>query len=191
MVKDRPKSDSTSFGRRHPWRWVLLAFAAMVATGLVTRHRWLPHPLEGQPLPGFVATHADGDPALFQPPADRVIILEFWASWCVPCMVSLPRLEALHAWIQSADVAAEIYCINVGETSDRAREVWSAKRFTMPLLSDPDGAIAETFDVVTLPTTVLAIDGRVEQVHVGSRRTQLTAMKQRITAMLETAASPP
>ena len=179
-----------SFGIRHPWRWVSLAFVAMVLTGLTARHGLLPHPLKGEPLPKFLAEPLEGMPYIFEAEPGRVIIVEFWASWCVPCMVSLPRLEKVQAWIREEGVNAEIQCINVGEPPARAAEVWSAKQFTMPLLLDPHRIVADRFRVTTFPTTMLAVDGRVEHVDVGTRNTHAVQIKKRIVAALERAPAP-
>lgn len=180
-----------SFGLTRPRRWVLLAFLAMILTGLMARHGLLPHPLEGGPLPDFVVTPLDGEPYVFQSAAGKVVILEFWTSWCVPCMVALPRLEALHRWIEEEGVAAEVHCINVGESADRAAEVWSRKQFTMPLLLDRDRMVAEQLHASALPTTVMTINRRVEWVEVGTRRIHVNAMKDRIMQTLKMSPTPP
>jgi len=178
------------FGIRHPWRWIALAFGVMVLTGLAARHGLLPHPLQGKPLPEFIAEPVNGDAYIFRPAMGRVIILEFWASWCMPCMVALPRLEAVHAWTKAEGVNAEIYCVNVGEPPERAASVWAAKQLTMPLLLDPHHRVADRFRVSTFPTMLIAANGRVEEIKIGTRRTHPETLKERIRYLLATTGAP-
>jgi thiol-disulfide isomerase/thioredoxin len=96
----------------------------------------------------------------------KVILLDFWASWCGPCRNALPNLKRLQAVYGSADFVV----ISVSEDDDES--AWhafvSSHNMTWPQRLDSDGSIQSQFGVNALPTYVLiGRDGRVQQTFVG------------------------
>jgi thiol-disulfide isomerase/thioredoxin len=96
----------------------------------------------------------------------KVILLDFWASWCGPCRTALPNLKRLQAVYGSADFVV----ISISEDDDES--AWHAFVFghnmTWPQRLDSDGSIQSQFGVHALPTYVLiGRDGAVLQKFVG------------------------
>lgn len=78
----------------------------------------------------------------------RVVIMEFWATWCGPCRYSLPSLETVFKKYQEEGVS--ILLINEGENTERIRK-WAKKRFTAPILLDARGEVGRRYKVNALP----------------------------------------
>lgn len=98
--------------------------------------------------------------------AGKVVVLDFWASWCVPCRRSFPWLNTMHE--KYADEGLAIIGVNLDmERADAERflEEYPA-RFT--ILYDENKQLARQFDVVAMPSSyVIGRDGKVIARHMG------------------------
>lgn len=98
----------------------------------------------------------------------RVILLNFWASWCAECRREMPVLERLHRELAPRGLA--VIGINAREERDAVRRYASALGLTFPLVLDPEGKINRAYGVVALPTTfIVGRDGRAVAFAVGPR----------------------
>jgi len=94
----------------------------------------------------------------------RVVLLDFWATWCAPCLEELPRLRRLHETREADGLA--IVGVALDATDRRALTSWLRRNgVTWPQIHDTrgyDGELAQQFDVDRLPATVLFDrDGRI------------------------------
>ena len=87
----------------------------------------------------------------------QVVLLNFWASWCEPCVAELPSLERLVR--QRAVDGLAVWAVNVRESEAAVRRFRERTGTTLPLLMDNDGSAARAWQVRIFPTTV-AIDRR-------------------------------
>jgi thiol-disulfide isomerase/thioredoxin len=106
------------------------------------------------PMPRLAGpTVADGplDPSLY---TGKVVLINFWASWCGPCRREQPGLQRL--WRKLAP-RGEVQFIGVDHRDDRlAAQRWGERYgVTYPSVSDPDGVLGGRFDVPFLPATIL------------------------------------
>jgi peroxiredoxin len=95
----------------------------------------------------------------------RVVVLEFWATWCVACRAMLPAMNALHERYESQGATI------IGVTMDPAEKAKNAAfelGMLYPVLSDPEGTVSQSYQAYALPT-VFVIDrqGVVRDVSVG------------------------
>ncbi|MDA1316142.1 MAG: redoxin domain-containing protein [Acidobacteria bacterium] len=96
----------------------------------------------------------------------KVILLDFWATWCVPCRVELPGIESLHREFAAEGLA--VFGVN-DERSDKARAFVEEHGFSFPTLSDAAGLLFGGYEVRTIPTTVIiGRDGTVSSYLVGA-----------------------
>jgi thiol-disulfide isomerase/thioredoxin len=82
----------------------------------------------------------------------RVVVLNFWATWCGPCKEEMPSLQALH---QSEATQAVVLGINVKETASTVRRFMAAQQLDLPVVLDGQGELTRQWGVRIYPTTVL------------------------------------
>ena len=84
--------------------------------------------------------------------AGKVVVLNFWASWCAPCKDELPTLQTLH---DISDNHTVVLTVNVREPAARAARYMQSTGMTFPVISDAKGELAKRWGVTVYPTTVL------------------------------------
>ena len=90
----------------------------------------------------------------------KVILVNFWASWCPPCIKEMPGLQRLQA--QLADRPFEILAVNVGEQRYKVWKFAKLVNFTLPVLLDTKSHTFNTWDASVLPTSfLLDTEGRI------------------------------
>ena len=96
----------------------------------------------------------------------RVVLVDFWASWCAPCKAEFPALDALHEELHADGL--EVVAINLDENTKDALAFLAGRSPTMNVLFDPQGHSAEDFKVEGMPSSFL-IDrlGNVRFQHMG------------------------
>ena len=96
----------------------------------------------------------------------KVVYLDFWASWCVPCRQSFPWLNEVQA--AYANKGLVVIGVDLDKEPELARKFIDAHRPSFPLVSDPEGSIARSYNVKAMPTSlVIGRDGQVHAVHQG------------------------
>ena len=84
--------------------------------------------------------------------AGKVVVLNFWATWCAPCKDELPTLQTLH---DISDAHTVVLTINVREPAARAARYMQSTGMTFPVISDAKGELAKRWGVTVYPTTIL------------------------------------
>jgi thiol-disulfide isomerase/thioredoxin len=111
-------------------------------------------------MPRLADTTLAGDALGPRDYAGRVLVVNFWATSCVPCRRELPVLSAAH--MAAGEDGPFVVGVNFREGSSVAREYLDELGVTYPSLRDPDGSLAYRFGVPFLPTTILIdADGRL------------------------------
>lgn len=132
--------------------------AGAEAAGFETRAA-LPAPeLKARDLSGATTTLADY--------RGKVVLLNFWATWCPPCHREMPSLERLR--IRMAGRPMEIVAISSAETPAEVKAYLSKMKLGFPVLLDSDSSNTRRWKVFALPTTfVLDAEGRIHHVLAG------------------------
>ena len=125
------------------------------------------HPLIGQKAPPFAAAMLDESPfELEQHLGKSVIILDFWATWCGPCVRALPIVSEVAA--KYKDQGVEVFAVNVQEDPASVQAFLAEHQLSMPVVLDRDGRISALYRAEAIPQTVIiGKDGNVHVVHVG------------------------
>jgi len=124
------------------------------------------HPLVGMPAPEITTTLVDGTAFKLSQHRGKVVILDFWATWCGPCVEAMPVIADVAA--SMADSGVVLYAVNVGEKPKEIKEFLERLKMTLPVVMDEDGKAADAYHTEAIPQTVLiGKDGRVEVVHIG------------------------
>ncbi len=143
-----------------------------------------PHPLTSQPTPELVLPDIDGNEYDIADEDAQVIVLDFWATWCPPCVAGLPELQAVYDWAQAEGKSVAIYAVNQGESVEEVKAFWAEKGLSIPVLMDEEFTTAQAFMVNGIPQTVIIANGKVQQVHVGFRPGIGEQMKAEIEALI-------
>lgn len=104
----------------------------------------------------FSLTTLDGDSVTLAGLRGKRVLINFWATWCKPCLEEMPMLEALHR--EHADQVV-VLGINLREKPEVIREFTAQLQITYPILLAPDDATVIAYGVRGLPISYL-IDGR-------------------------------
>lgn len=118
--------------------------------------------------PQFSGFTADGRTVSLAGLSGRVVLLNFWATWCLECRSEMPVFERLHHELSAQGLA--VVGINVREGTSAIREYGKELGLTFPLILDLSGKINSAYGVIGLPTTFLiGRDGRAVALAVGPR----------------------
>ena len=113
----------------------------------------------------------------------KVRYLDFWASWCPPCRISLPEIVALQE--ELGGERFEVVAVNVDERQDDALRFLRRYPVNYENLSDPRGEVARAYALPGMPTSfVLDPEGRVTLKHVGFRRGDMAKIRAHILELL-------
>lgn len=117
-------------------------------------------------MPDVTLHDADGTAVRLAGFHGKVLLVDFWASWCVPCKTSFPALDALYREYQPKGL--EVVAVNLDEQRKSADTFLAAHPHRMPVLFDPQGVAPQAFGVKGMPTSYL-IDrsGTIRFTHMG------------------------
>jgi thiol-disulfide isomerase/thioredoxin len=130
----------------------------------------------GDPVPQFSLTTAEGDE--FSLPGDgKVVLINFFATWCGPCQLELPHIERI--WqANKNNEHFRLLVIGREETGDSVREYREKNGFTFPIAADPDRSVYSLFAKQSIPRTlVVAPDGRIVYSQLGFNEADLDELK--------------
>lgn len=133
--------------------------------------------------PDFNDRTADGLTVSLAALRGKVVLVNFWASWCQECRPEMPLFEQLHREFAARGLA--VVGVNAREGTAVVRRYARELKLTFPLLLDSNGEIREAYGVVGLPTTFLiARDGRAVALAVGPRAWNSPTAKAVVAALL-------
>jgi peroxiredoxin len=113
----------------------------------------------------------------------RVVMVNFWATWCGPCKQEMPQLNRLYD--KYRDAGFLLLGVNIDEDPARAAAVAARLDLRFPVLLDADKSVSRAYDLGTMPSTVLIDrDGRVRYVHKGYRDGYETTYETQIRELL-------
>lgn len=139
----------------------------LLAYGFTTNPRDIPSPLVGRPAASFSLPLFDGGRFALDEHRGKVIVVNFWASWCVPCREEAPLLEA--AWRAYRDRGVVFVGVNIQDSDPAARAFLREFGVTFPNGPDAGGRLAIDYGVYGIPELfVVGRDGRIRYKHVGA-----------------------
>ena len=116
--------------------------------------------------PDFTLHAMDGTNLRLQQQRGRVVLVNFWATWCGPCREEMPQLNKLYDKYRSSGFV--LLGVNVDDDASKGMEVAQKLGVKFPVLLDTDKKVSKLYDLATMPSTVLIDrDGRVRYVHRG------------------------
>jgi thiol-disulfide isomerase/thioredoxin len=138
----------------------------------------------GQEAPAFeLHPITDGDVSRLLDSRGKVVLLDFWASWCGPCRKSLPLYN--HMYLELADRNFEIIAINTDENPDDGLRFLERYPVDYPVLKDPGATVPPRYQLKAMPTAYL-IDrsGRIHSIFAGFREGEMTKVRTAVEKLL-------
>lgn len=117
--------------------------------------------------PGLELQTLSGDSVTLGDYGGQIVMVNFWATWCGPCRVEMPLLEAYYQ--EHRETGFVLLAVNAMESANRARAYIEEGGYTFPVMLDSDGLVAEYFGGTRGMPTTIVIDrtGQIAYRHVG------------------------
>ena len=136
------------------WCWLFLVGALLGVAGVIGAAE--EHPLvvwSGGPTPPLALKDLDGRPHELTDYRGKVVVVNFWATWCQPCREELPSLERLRDALRGRPF--EVLAVNVNEGESRVNRFLAEVPLRFPVLLDRNGDAQRAWRVRGLPATFL------------------------------------
>jgi|SRR5688572_20413200 len=131
--------------------------------------------LTGKDAPSFRAVSLDGKTYNLEELKGKPVLLDFWASWCGPCIRSMPALERLHSDYRAQGLV--ILGIDVGEKRETVEKFLQTKTMSYPVIMGDEAGIPAAYGISVFPTFVMiGPDGKVAATQFGQNDAGLTGM---------------
>ncbi len=115
--------------------------------------------------------------------AGKVVLIDFWASWCGPCKQEMPVLEALHKKYESEGLV--IVGVNIDNSEKKMNNFLKATPVTFRQVRDKKLKVASRYEPATMPSSYfIGRDGKIRYVHEGFRRKDAEKLEAQIKELL-------
>lgn len=155
----RPPNPKPTSGRRQSVRWVAIAlaiavlgFVALLATREPASTRVAGSPLLGRIAPEVSGRSVDGRAVRLSGLRGQYVVLNFFATWCVPCQREHPELREFS---DELDGTAEVVAVIFDDDEARVKKFFDERGGDWPVLGDPDGKVALDYGVRGPPESFL------------------------------------
>jgi len=158
---------------------LLIYSSSVTASGLMTY-------LEDHPsAPEFILQDVYGKQHALSDYRGRVLVVNFWATWCGPCREEMPSMQRAADWLAKHDIP--LIGIGVGETRNQVMAFLQDYPLRFPLLLDTNNVAMKHWAAQTIPTTyVVNAQGQVIYLAIGMRKWDSQEILQRILALRKT-----
>jgi peroxiredoxin len=136
------------------------------------------------PAPDFTLRSVDGPNLRLNEQRGRVVMVNFWATWCGPCRQEMPHLNKLHD--KYRDAGFVLLGVNIDDNVRAATDLATKLGLRFPVLLDTDKSVSRLYDLGSMPATVLIDrEGRVRYLHRGYREGYELSYDQQVRALLK------
>lgn len=141
---------------------------------------------EGETAPLFTLPDIDADkPAIsLESLRGKTVYVDFWASWCAPCLRSMPLINELYGKYRDQDF--EVIAINVDDPIEDGQDFLLDNPLDYLIAADTDNTVLNEFGVTGMPTSFLIDkDGIIRMVHMGFRGNDIETIEAAVLELLE------
>jgi peroxiredoxin len=123
-------------------------------------------PIVGQPAPDFALRDRDGAVIRLSDLRGKVVFVNFWASWCVPCRRELPDIQAIYEEMRTSGL--EVLAVNYQDDLETAAAFFDERELQLPMVLDYDGEVYEQYRLQGLPDSFFVDrDGNIAALQFG------------------------
>lgn len=140
----------------------------------------------GEAAPDFTLRDMNGQSVSLASLKGKVVLMSFWATWCLPCQKEMPELEKLYKELGPQGFVVLSISADDARSSSQVKPLIMKNGYTFPVLLDKETAVVSQYNPTkTLPYSVL-VDraGRIQKVHQGYNPGDEVALKAEIVALL-------
>lgn len=142
-------------------------------------------PLVGTAAPDFTLKTLSGDKFTLSKYKGRVVVLDFWATWCGPCLQAMPLIESVVDEFEADDVM--LVAVNLQQTADPIRQTLERLEIEPMVVLDIDGVAAGRYEAQAIPqTVVIDREGTIQNLFVGGGPKLEDQLRAAIQAATET-----
>jgi thiol-disulfide isomerase/thioredoxin len=124
-------------------------------------------PLVGKPAPDFTLDLISGKSFHLAESKGNVVVLDFWATWCGPCMQAMPQVERVAEEFKERGV--QFFAVNLQETAEQIKTTLERHKLHPTVVLDREGTIAEKYKANAIPQTVIIDrEGKIVRLFVGA-----------------------
>ncbi len=171
--------------------WISFGLAAVPVHGQLAGPLSMETPRKPVPALDFQASTPEGKRVRLKDFRGKVVFLNFWATWCVPCRREMPAMERLASRMEGR--AFTILAVNLMETTAQVRKFVEEMKVTFTIVMDTTGEISQNYGATRLPLTyIIDKEGRVIHRALGPREwdgKESLALFEKLTAESSTAAA--
>ena len=134
--------------------------------------------MKGKPSIEFTLPKFGGGNVTLSQEKGKIVVLDFWTTWCGSCIAAFPGLEHVQKWTTENELSVVIYCINVKEGSDKIRDFLRKHKMGIPILMDENDVVRKKYNIPGFPTMLIIADGTIQHVHIGGGGAQEMLLRQ-------------
>jgi peroxiredoxin len=124
--------------------------------------------LEGQKAPEIALKTMDGTELKLSEQKGKVVLVDFWATWCPPCRKSLPHVQEMSESKELAEKGLVVWAVNAHEEQAKVKDFLTQNKYSFTVPMDAGGNTMKKYMVQGIPTTlVIGRDGKIRNVFVG------------------------
>jgi cytochrome c biogenesis protein CcmG/thiol:disulfide interchange protein DsbE len=159
---------------KEQWAWVVAIVLVLIggafAATRALRDELFPVTL-GSEAPAFEGSTLDAQAVkrTLDDYRGKVVLLNIWATWCQPCIVEMPTMEALHREFKDTDLRIVAVSIDQPQAENAIRQFVKELGLTFEILHDPEGDITRAYQATGYPETfVIGRDGVIRKKVIGA-----------------------
>lgn len=144
---------------------VMILTSGLLITGCATGSE--PTAAVGKAAPDFELQNLDGQSISLSELKGKPVLINFWATWCRPCVFEMPYLQQIHE--EWSDKGLVVLAINIGDSSTEVEGFLQNHNFSLPVLLDTTEVVAQKYGIRPIPTTFfIDKDGIVRNKIIGA-----------------------